>query len=71
MALRGTPLLPALFATSALVIAALFVVAGVLAIFGTVGLILAIVMSIAEAVWILMAGIAFALRTSFRQSRKA
>lgn len=60
VALRGTRLLPALFATSALVIAALFVVAGVMAIFGTVGLILAIVMSIVEAVWILAAAIAFA-----------
>jgi hypothetical protein len=63
MALRGDRVLRSPFAQTALAIAALFVVAGVLAIFSTSGLILAIVMSVVEAVWILAAGIAFALRT--------
>ena len=61
-ALRGTALLPAPMVTAALVIAFLFVLAGVAAIFGTAGLILAIVMSIVEAVWILSAGVAVAAR---------
>jgi len=66
VALRDGRLIPAPFANAALVIAVLFVVAGVLAIFGTAGLILAIVMSVVEAVWILAAGIAFAIRTTRR-----
>jgi len=66
VALRGGRVLPAGFGSAALVIAALFVLAGILAIFGTVGLILAIVMSIVEAVWILAAGIAFAIHASHR-----
>lgn len=61
--LRGTALLPAGLVTAALVIAALFVLAGVAAIFGTAGLILAIALSIVEAVWILSAGVALAMRT--------
>lgn len=62
IALRPTTLLPTFLTMAALVIAALFVIAGVAAIFGTVGLVFAIVMSIVEAVWILSAGIALALK---------
>ena len=62
LALPGTALLPAPMVTAALVIALLFVLAGVAAIFGTAGLILAIVMSIVEAVWILSAGLAVAAK---------
>ena len=62
-ALRRTAILPVVFATAALVIAALFVLSGVAAIFATAGLILAIVMSIVEAIWILAAGVALAART--------
>ena len=68
VALRDGGLLPAPFATAALLIAGLFVMAGILAVFGTVGLILAIVMSVVEAMWILAAGITFAIRTSRRLS---
>lgn len=61
-ALRSTDVLPGLLVNAALVIAALFVLSGVAAIFSTAGLILAIVMSIVEAVWILSAGVALAAR---------
>jgi hypothetical protein len=59
-ALSGTRVLPRFFARSAVVIAGLFLVAGFAAMFGSAGLTFAIVMSIAEAVWILAAAIAFA-----------
>jgi len=68
VALRDSRLLPTPFATAALLIAGLFVLAGILAVFARVGLILAIVMSVVEAVWILAAGITFAVRTSRRVS---
>lgn len=58
--LRREPLIPRLFGTAALVIAALFVVSGLAAVFVAAGLVLAIVMSIVEAVWILAAALAFA-----------
>ncbi|HEX6348785.1 MAG TPA: hypothetical protein VF160_05265 [Candidatus Dormibacteraeota bacterium] len=61
-ALRGTNLLPGPLVTAALVIAALFVVSGIAAIFGTAGLVLAIVMSIVEAIWILASGVTLAAR---------
>lgn len=62
LALRSAGLLPAVLVNAALVIAGLFVVSGIAAIFGTAGLILAIVMSIIEAVWILAAGLTLAAR---------
>jgi len=49
--------LPMGFAWAALVVAALFELAGIAAIFSSVGLILAIVMSIAQEVWILAAAV--------------
>lgn len=49
------------FARSAQIIAALFVIAGVAAIFGTPGLVFAIVMSVVQAIWILTAAIAVTL----------
>lgn len=60
--LHGTDVLPPSLVRAALVIAALFVLAGVVAIFATAGLILAIVMSIVEAAWILAAGVTLATR---------
>ncbi len=66
-ALRPAALGPR-FGRSALVVAALFVAAGVAAIFGTVGLIFAIVMSVVQAVWILTAAIALGL--SWRRTRQ-
>jgi hypothetical protein len=48
------------YARSARLVAAAFVVAGITAVFGTVGLILAIVMSIVQAVWILSTAVALA-----------
>ena len=48
--------------------AALFLIAGLAAVFATAGLILAIVMSVVEAVWIAAAAIALA-RTTARDSR--
>jgi hypothetical protein len=62
-ALSGTSILPRVFARSALAIAALFVIAGLAAVFGTAGVIFATVMSVAEAIWIPAAAIAFACRT--------
>jgi hypothetical protein len=49
--------LPMGFAWAALVVAALFEVAGIAAIFSTAGLILAIVMSIAQELWIIAAAV--------------
>lgn len=63
-ALSGTCVLPRVFVRSSVVIAALFLIAGLAAVFGTAGLIFAIVMSVAEAVWIAAAAIAFARRTA-------
>jgi hypothetical protein len=60
LALEPTVLKPG-FARSALAVAALFVVAGIAAIFGTPGLIFAIVMSVVQAVWILTAAVALSL----------
>lgn len=62
VALRQSKLIPATFATAALVIAVLFILAGIAAIFGSAGLILAIFMSVVEALWILAAAVAFAAR---------
>ena len=61
--------LPAGFARSARVVAALFVIAGVAAIFGTPGLVFAIVMSVVQAIWILAAAVALA--RSLRRSRSS
>jgi hypothetical protein len=51
------------FARTALLISGLFLIAGLAAVFATAGLILAIVMSVAEAVWMAAAAIAFARTT--------
>jgi hypothetical protein len=63
-ALYGTSILPRVFARTALLISALFLIAGLAAVFGTPGLILATAMSVSEAVWIPAAAIAFARRAS-------
>lgn len=60
LALRGATVLPPVFARTALVVAGLFVLAGVAAVFGTPGLIFAIVMSGVQAIWIAAAGISLA-----------
>lgn len=62
-ALSGTSILPRAFARTALLVAGLFLLAGIAAVFGTAGLILAIVMSVVEAIWIAAAGIALARMT--------
>jgi hypothetical protein len=56
------------FARSAVLISGLFLIAGFAAVFATAGLILAIVMSVVEAVWIAAAAIAFARTTARRSS---
>jgi len=61
LALLPSNLLPRGFGWSAVVIAVLFELAGVAAIFSTVGLIFAIIMSVVEAVWIAMSAVALAL----------
>ncbi len=66
-ALSGTSLLPRIFARTAVLISALFLIAGLAAVFATAGLILAIVMSIVEAIWIAAAAIAFARTTAHTQ----
>jgi hypothetical protein len=51
------------YACSAKMVAALFVVAGIAAVFGTPGLIFAIVMSVVQAIWILAAAVALTVST--------
>jgi hypothetical protein len=63
-ALSGTSILPRVFARTALAISALFVIAGLAAVFGTAGFIFATVMSVTEAIWIPAAAVAFARRTA-------
>jgi hypothetical protein len=63
-ALSGTAVLPRVFARTAVLIAALFLIAGLAAVFGTAGLTFATVMSVVEAVWIPAAAIAFARTTA-------
>ena len=67
-ALSGTSILPRVFARTAVLISGLFMIAGLAAAFATVGLILAVVMSIVEAVWIAAAAITLA-RTTARTRR--
>jgi hypothetical protein len=62
-ALSQTSMLPRVFARTALLISGLFLIAGLAAVFATAGLILAIVMSVIEAVWIAAAAIALARTT--------
>jgi hypothetical protein len=62
LALCSTSLLPRVFARSALVIAALFLLSGVAAVLGTPGLVFATVMSVLQAVWIVGAAVALATR---------
>jgi hypothetical protein len=62
-ALFRTSILPRVFARTAVLISGLFLIAGLAAVFGTAGLILATVMSVVEAIWILVAAIAFARTT--------
>jgi hypothetical protein len=63
-ALSRTSVLPRVFARTALLIAGLFLIAGLAAVFATAGLILAIVTSIVEAIWIAAAAIALARTTA-------
>jgi hypothetical protein len=63
-ALYRSSVLPRVFARTAVLISALFLIAGLAAVFGPPGLILAIVMSVVEAIWIPAAAIAFARRTA-------
>jgi len=65
-ALSGTSTLPRVFPRTAVLISGLFLIAGLTAVFATAGLILAIVMSVVEAVWIVAAAIAFARTAAFR-----
>jgi hypothetical protein len=61
-ALMQTTILPRAFGQSAVLIAGLFLIAGFAAVFGKAGLILATVMSAAEAIWIPAAAIAYSVR---------
>lgn len=70
LALSRSSILPRAFARTAVLISGLFLIAGLAAVFATAGLILAIVMSVLEAVWIAAAAIAFA-RTTGRTRTKA
>lgn len=64
LALHSASLLPRVFARSALVLAGLFVLAGMAAVFGTPGLIAAIALSVVQAIWIAAAAVALARRSS-------
>lgn len=70
-ALSGTTILPRVFARSAVVISGLFLLSGLAAVFGTPGLIFAIVMSVVEAIWIPAAAIAFARGQTRKRTRPA
>jgi hypothetical protein len=59
-ALYQTGIPPRVFARTALLIAGLFLIAGLAAVFGTAGLTFATAMSVTEALWIPAAAIAFA-----------
>jgi hypothetical protein len=63
-ALSGASILPRVFARTAVLVSGLFLIAGLAAVFATAGLILAIVMSVVEAVWIAAAAIALARTTA-------
>jgi hypothetical protein len=58
LALLSAPLLPRVFPRGALLLAGLFVLAGIGAIFGTPGLIFATVLSVLQALWIAAAAVA-------------
>jgi hypothetical protein len=60
MMLRSSDLLPRPFAVSAFVIAGLFEVSGLAAVFSSLGVFLAIAMSIVQALWIVVTGVALA-----------
>jgi hypothetical protein len=60
LALYSASLLPRVFGRSALLLAALFVLAGITAVFGTAGLVFAIVLSLLQALWIAAAAVALA-----------
>jgi hypothetical protein len=60
LVLLESRLLPAVFARSALVISALFLVAGIAAVIGGPGVVFAIVMSVVEAIWIPATAVALA-----------
>jgi hypothetical protein len=64
LALSRTGILPRVFARSALLIAGLFLLAGLAAVFGSAGLIFAIVMSVGQAVWTAAAAIALARKAA-------
>lgn len=68
-ALRGSPVLPSFFGSSALVVAGLFVLAGAAAILGQPGLVFAIAMSVVQAAWIAAAAVALG-RSARRLSGK-
>jgi hypothetical protein len=68
-ALARSDVLPTWFGRSALVVAGLFELSGIAAVFSTIGLIFAIVMSVVDAIWILAA--ALALATTRRPLDKA
>lgn len=61
LALWSSALLPRVFARSALVLAGLFVLAGLAAAFSTPGLVLAIVLSVLQAFWTFSAAVALAV----------
>ena len=61
LALHEAAVLPPIFARTALIVAGLFVLSGVAAIFGTPGLIFAIAMSAVQAIWIAAAATSLAL----------
>jgi hypothetical protein len=66
-ALSGASVLPRVFARTAVLISALFLIAGITAVLATAGLILTIVMSLVEAVWIAAAGIVLDRTTAHTQ----
>jgi hypothetical protein len=61
LALRTESPLPRAFARSALLLAGLFLLSGIAAVFGSPGLICATVMSVLQAVWIVAAALGLAL----------
>lgn len=69
--LRGCRVLPRPFAPAALTVAAGFVLAGILAVFTEIGVVLATVMSVVEAIWVAAAAIALLASRRARRPRTA
>ena len=68
LALHSAPLLPGVFSRSALLLAGLFLLAGLAAVFGAAGVVFAVVLSVLQALWIAAAAVGLALSDAPRKA---